>query len=366
MSGGLSILYVPKNPDLSQRTGPSYSIDTLLSLFKSSCPALPEFLTAISELSEAKYLYSETPLEPLYGSQANPARDSRNWERKFSQQVGPQNYVSYEEYEKEMLETAPDDLWDLPAEEDLDNDVYVDFFNTEKFNKGQERITKQWEEHKQRSQEERDFPVDRADRRRVQMKYNTPPQTVDFRAAREPIEKEAPTHDKPLISTEPAIMFQERPNLPGEVTLPGRQDQPTTTHKPTALNTQLTNLLSKVKVSAKSTVPKSDIEGLCWQYIDLKGVVQGPFNNENMKNWHARKYLKPSLPIKLVSEEKYFPISDRFFPNTPFESLPFTIEAIGKPGQTEAEIRAEILGKNEPVSRITSSTTVWGDPIVKS
>ncbi|CAD7937159.1 unnamed protein product [Amoebophrya sp. A120] len=60
-----------------------------------------------------------------------------------------------------------------------------------------------------------------------------------------------------------------------------------------------------------------------WQYVDPKGNVQGPFELEEMLQWHQLGYFKPELKMRFTDDMEFLPFSVLWkHPAEPFESFP--------------------------------------------
>ncbi|CAD2086780.1 eukaryotic translation initiation factor subunit eIF2A, putative [Plasmodium vinckei brucechwatti] len=61
----------------------------------------------------------------------------------------------------------------------------------------------------------------------------------------------------------------------------------------------------------------------CWQYIDPKGVVQGPFFLEEMRMWSELGYFEPMLPVRCCDSDRFIALNKLFPPpHKPFTIVP--------------------------------------------
>ncbi|KAK2953310.1 hypothetical protein BLNAU_11773 [Blattamonas nauphoetae] len=109
-----------------------------------------------------------------------------------------------------------------------------------------------------------------------------------------------------------------------------------------------------VQASEPSSLDAKDMEGKCWEYIDLNSVVRGPFSAKEMAKWHAQGYMKPTLFIRLIPEPKFYQISEMFpSPLKPFVDLPQkgnTAAPTGD-GQTDAGVTGLTLEQAQEETR---------------
>ncbi|KAK2959214.1 hypothetical protein BLNAU_5772 [Blattamonas nauphoetae] len=276
----------PTHSDPSRRLSTNYSVETLLSLFTDSCPILPELEANISQLREAKYLLSALSKPPLL------RRNPRRWEQEAGR-LSPSNFKTLEDYDKAILEYAPDDIWDTPPEVDLDDDNYTDIIDSQRFIDKQEDIQKQREMYKQ-------------------TQFTTSAQTQ-------------PKH---------------RQNAP----------QP----KPAGNLTKMFDGLINVQ---KRAVDPSLLTGECWYYIDNSGQLQGPFATQNMSAWSQRGYIKPDLYIRLSSESKFMTVAERFEGGPSFQTPPLALDSFKTPGLTEEQARAATIQRKQNSALLGSQGT---------
>ncbi|CAL6011846.1 GYF_domain-containing protein [Hexamita inflata] len=60
-----------------------------------------------------------------------------------------------------------------------------------------------------------------------------------------------------------------------------------------------------------------------WQYIDLKGVVRGPFDQQLMAGWYSKRQLPEDLKIKLFGTDQDFnPLNMRWAGQPAFQGFP--------------------------------------------
>ncbi|KAJ5073487.1 zinc finger ccch domain-containing protein [Anaeramoeba ignava] len=59
---------------------------------------------------------------------------------------------------------------------------------------------------------------------------------------------------------------------------------------------------------------ENNIQDLYWEFIDLKGKIQGPFPQKQMLKWTQKGILKPSLLSRHSNESHFFPLCC-FFPD---------------------------------------------------
>eukprot|EP00392_Amoebophrya_sp_AT5.2_P017050 g17365.t1 len=63
-----------------------------------------------------------------------------------------------------------------------------------------------------------------------------------------------------------------------------------------------------------------------WQYVDPKGLMQGPFDLDEMQQWHQLGYFKPELKMRFCETMDFVPFQLLFpHPNIPFESYPMNV-----------------------------------------
>lgn len=83
------------------------------------------------------------------------------------------------------------------------------------------------------------------------------------------------------------------------------------------LNASLDIKLSTTVVQAPVHVapappPLLRVEPSEWQYTDPQGQVQGPFEQENMRQWHEAGYFNGDLPIKMRHWQRFHPFQEVF------------------------------------------------------
>ncbi|KMZ87738.1 hypothetical protein PVBG_03839 [Plasmodium vivax Brazil I] len=61
----------------------------------------------------------------------------------------------------------------------------------------------------------------------------------------------------------------------------------------------------------------------CWQYVDPKGVVQGPFFLDEMRIWSEMGYFEPMLPVRCCDSDRFVALNKLFPPpHKPFTIIP--------------------------------------------
>ncbi|CRG99051.1 eukaryotic translation initiation factor subunit eIF2A, putative [Plasmodium relictum] len=61
----------------------------------------------------------------------------------------------------------------------------------------------------------------------------------------------------------------------------------------------------------------------CWQYVDPKGVVQGPFFLDEMRVWSEMGYFEPMLPVRCCDSDRFVALNKLFPPpHKPFTIVP--------------------------------------------
>ncbi|PFH34481.1 GYF domain-containing protein [Besnoitia besnoiti] len=61
----------------------------------------------------------------------------------------------------------------------------------------------------------------------------------------------------------------------------------------------------------------------CWQYVDPKGNIQGPFHREEMAMWNAMGYFDPALPVRCCGADRFIPLNKLYPPpQQPFSTTP--------------------------------------------
>ena len=79
------------------------------------------------------------------------------------------------------------------------------------------------------------------------------------------------------------------------------------------LDLQVNSTVVQAQVQATSAPPPLlRVEPSEWQYTDPQGQVQGPFEQENMRQWHEAGYFNADLPIKMRHWQRFHPFQDVF------------------------------------------------------
>ncbi|KAK2955290.1 hypothetical protein BLNAU_9681 [Blattamonas nauphoetae] len=81
-------------------------------------------------------------------------------------------------------------------------------------------------------------------------------------------------------------------------------------HNHHSTNAPVLKLSSQPSVTPVTQPPPDDSK--CWVYADLSGNIQGPHTSKQMGKWYKQGYLQPSLYIRHLTEELFWPLSVRF------------------------------------------------------
>lgn len=265
--------------------------------------------------------YQSYPTKPLQQQQQQSTQNRNMTEEE------------YKAFEEDMLKNMDTDLWDMP-QDSLEDDNMESYFLTKDFQENQAKIERERMQHRKEEEEKVKEEMEQVITTRTP-KQSKPATVQDVQilsqllfggkseeaqtSKKEELEKQAKENTKPHTST-------------------------TSLPLPAAGESAIGEPIAKsINTSAPPIVQVSQLEGRCWQYIDPSGVLQGPFTNKEMSQWHAQNFVKGHLIVKLVSEERFATVSQRFNGRgTPFSTAPIDVAALGADALTFEQALAKV------------------------